>query len=687
MGHIKLDELSTSLKEYIANLGLTEEQVNELIQNVTGDMSTLQTTEKTVAGAINELFQNANNGKELIADAIGEPLNSSDTFSAMSNGINNLKSQFKTALMNNGVSVESADKFKQLIEKLASLADSEGKGIKIAEGDLSNATTVTNTKIFEVTNLGFTPSIVIFINTNTLNGNTNSCMVYTSTYSYSGYRNSSKYYSSVTDGFSDPGDGYYHAGIYILENGFEIRTDNIEVQSINKWYAIGVGEEDTTLLDSLKSILEDEGVIVTEEDDMASLIVKTDNEFDNKNNLLANNKQALVDALVSKGIDCTIDNTWEELFNFIKLFKDYLNVNVIASSILCGSQHTFILKANGDLWATGDNSSGQLGLSATTGTSVKSFKKVNVDNVKQVICGDNFSYILKKDGTVWACGNNYYGQLGLGYNSSSNDIYFFKNIDITDVQQIACGGSHTMILKTDGTLWATGYNNYGQLGLGDTDTRKLFTKVDITDVAQVACGYNHTLVLKTDGTLWATGRNSNGQLGLDTTDGSKTIFNKVTTNAANIQQIFCGGNGSFILKTDGTAWSCGYNDVGQLGLGSSKISTYVFTKCTVTAGYNSNVTSIACGPLHTLMIKDNKVFACGSNSCGELGVGDTNDRNSFVMSTSLSETAAHISVGAGQSIAIDTEGNVYSCGDNTSGELGIGSSSSIQITFTKCGTI
>ena len=84
----------------------------------------------------NELFQSANNGKELIANAIGEPVSAEDTFNAMSDDINGLLSTFKTNMMNNGVTVNGSDKFKQLIDKIATLADSEGKGIQHASGQI-----------------------------------------------------------------------------------------------------------------------------------------------------------------------------------------------------------------------------------------------------------------------------------------------------------------------------------------------------------------------------------------------------------------------------------------------------------------------------------------------------------------------------------------------------------------------
>ena len=314
MAKITIEELSESLKEYLNDLGLTEAQVQELIDKTVeeniGDVNNLETeaktvvpainevkdaidnkdlsdyqtiedndlltTNKTIVGAVNELFQSANNGKELIANAIGEPLSSEDTFGAMSNDINGLLSTFKTNMMNSGITVNNGDKFKQLIDKIATLADNEGKGIQFASGSV----TLDGSRIFQITDLGFTPSFVVYMTENDV-GNRNSCLVYTSDYCYEGYRDSDES-SNVFEGiFTDPGDGYYHSGIYILKNGFEVREPKT-IYEKNLWFAIGVGEEDTTLRDSLADILENKGVDVTEEDDMASLISKVTTLADSK---------------------------------------------------------------------------------------------------------------------------------------------------------------------------------------------------------------------------------------------------------------------------------------------------------------------------------------------------------------------------------------------------------------------
>ena len=96
------------------------------------------------------------------------------------------------------------------------------------------------------------------------------------------------------------------------------------------------------------------------------------------------------------------------------------------------------------------------------------------DDVKQVACGYDHTVIIKNDGSVWACGDNNNGELGLG---NTTDRTTFIKVNINDVKQIACGHYHTIILKNDGTVWTCGDNEYGQLGLGNTSTKTSFTYV------------------------------------------------------------------------------------------------------------------------------------------------------------------------------------------------------------------
>jgi hypothetical protein len=246
------------------------EGVNDKI----GNLDSLETDAKgNMVQAINELVEKLDNsaeienGKELIANAVGEPLTAEESFDEMSNDINGLLSTFKTNMMNNGITVESGDKFKALIDKIATLADSEGKGIQFAEGTQTFTYNIQAGRVLTVnTNLNFTPTHVFatftpfsigsltyrnYIMSNIFNFSTGQ------TYANRAWISevTSKYFKiSTTDGD---------------DNNTYITYD--EDATIN-WWAIGVGEEDTTLRDSLASILENKGVDVTEEDDMATLI-------------------------------------------------------------------------------------------------------------------------------------------------------------------------------------------------------------------------------------------------------------------------------------------------------------------------------------------------------------------------------------------------------------------------------
>ena len=86
------------------------------------------------------------------------------------------------------------------------------------------------------------------------------------------------------------------------------------------------------------------------------------------------------------------------------------------------------------------------------------------------------SLILKNDGTLWGCGQNAYGQLGLG-DATNRKTFTETTTNVDDVKSIYCGRNHTFMLKNDGTLWGCGSNTYGQLGLGDKTNRTTFTEI------------------------------------------------------------------------------------------------------------------------------------------------------------------------------------------------------------------
>ena len=272
--------LINNLKDQVGNIDFSE------VETKIGKLPSLQTNAKgSLVDAVNELFQSANNGKELIADAIGEPLVSTDTFSAMSTGINGLLSTFKTNMMNNGVSVEGTDKFKQLIDKLATLSDSEGKGIKYTkltgQWEIQSNKSTGKKTIKIPLGLDFTPSVIIcyfptyaaygfgggsyFYNNS---GQKNVVITNSTPYINAQNSNSKMEITSISSESISVSNGFYTPD---NENYYFLGGTCTEI------YAIGVGEEDTTLEDTLRDILKNKGIEVTPEDDLASLITKVGN--------------------------------------------------------------------------------------------------------------------------------------------------------------------------------------------------------------------------------------------------------------------------------------------------------------------------------------------------------------------------------------------------------------------------
>ena len=272
------------------------DKIDSAIQEVKGKIDGLELVASnvkmangtTVEDTINELFQSANNGKELIANAIGEPISKEDTFNTMSTDINSLLSEFKANMMNNGVTVESGDKFKVLIDKIATLANSGAKGVRFAEGTVNksfnSSTTYGKTYSFKVsTNLDFVPNIIL-VQTGNIISNPSSSV------GAKGIWQNSLVSNLNTSTLNYYGD--YQALIPVLKiNIKDITKDSFIIDvptcsayiscNFTKYYAIGVGEEDNTLRDSLASILQGAGVDTTG-DDMATLITKVETLINSK---------------------------------------------------------------------------------------------------------------------------------------------------------------------------------------------------------------------------------------------------------------------------------------------------------------------------------------------------------------------------------------------------------------------
>jgi alpha-tubulin suppressor-like RCC1 family protein len=230
-----------------------------------------------------------------------------------------------------------------------------------------------------------------------------------------------------------------------------------------------------------------------------------------------------------------------------------------------GGYHTAAIKTDGTLWTWGSNFFRQLGDNTSVNRSTPVTTFAGGTNWKQVACGSNHTAAIKTDGTLWTWGWNLFGQLGDNTTTDrSTPVTIFAGG--TNWKQVSGGSLHTAAIKTDGTLWTWGNNSNGQLGDNTTIRRStpITTFAGGTNWKQVAGGSDHTAAIKTDGTLWTWGSNDFGRLGTNTTTLRST---PVTTFAGgtNWKQVAAGDAVTSGIKTDGTLWVWGANNNGRLG--------------------------------------------------------------------------------------------------------------------------
>jgi alpha-tubulin suppressor-like RCC1 family protein len=291
---------------------------------------------------------------------------------------------------------------------------------------------------------------------------------------------------------------------------------------------------------------------------------------------------------------------------------------VVTGQVTAGNDHAVALKADGTVWAWGANVYGQLGDGTTTDRS-SPVQVSSLSGIVAVDAGAIHSIALKGDGTVWVWGANAHGQLGNGTTSWAATSTPQQVSGLSDVTAIAAGRYHNLAVKSDGTVWAWGYNGTGQVGDGTTTTpRTSAAQVgSLTGVVAVAGGYSHSLALKSDGTVWAWGDNQGGQLGNGSTTASTT---PVPCGAlTGVSRIRAGDGHSLALKTDGlssgTLWAWGSNQFGQLGDGTT-------TSRNQPALTLSNVYAIAGAANNSYAVRtDGSVWAFGQNNSGSLGDG------------------------------------------------------------------
>jgi len=338
-----------------------------------------------------------------------------------------------------------------------------------------------------------------------------------------------------------------------------------------------------------------------------------------------------------------------------------------------GSHHTVAFKSDGTLWAWGLNADGQLGDGTTTDRYFP--VQVGVEHIwiPAAAGGDSYSLVYKSDGTLWAWGSNGYGQLGDGSLADSySPVYIWTT---TGWGAVSMGTYHAAGLKDNGTLWIWGSNEEGQLGRTATEicnSQPCLTAPgwvdpdnDWSSISDGAGGH-HTMVLKSDGTLWIWGRNVTGQIGDGTTIQRGFPLQTGTDN--NWVSIAAASHSSIAIKSDGSIWGWGANWHGQLGNGTF---SHIYTPARI--GTDNNWVTIASGHDHTVALKGNgTLWAWGDNEFGQLGDGTYGNDRTTPKQIGTGKDWVAIAAGFRHTVALQANGTLWTWGANFNGQLGDG---------------
>jgi alpha-tubulin suppressor-like RCC1 family protein len=298
-------------------------------------------------------------------------------------------------------------------------------------------------------------------------------------------------------------------------------------------------------------------------------------------------------------------------------------VNGLTSGVLqvaAGGGHALAITTGGILWAWGANEHGQLGDSTETARSTPVQVVTGQSGFRQVAAGFDHSLALKSDGTVWAWGGDNFGQLGIGVIASSRPTPV-EVPGLTGITRVAAGMWDSLALRSDGTVWAWGTS--GTLGNGSTVNSSVPVQVGISGVTAIAIGEDAAYAIRGSGvgsTLWAWGFNGSGDLG-DGTQAMHLTPEQVTgITAPGIAQVASGNQFVVALTTDGQVWGWGTDQFGELG--NAPTHNLVARPIQI-ASSGSGITQLSAGQIHVLALTSGGgVLAWGANSSGELGDGN-----------------------------------------------------------------
>ncbi len=335
----------------------------------------------------------------------------------------------------------------------------------------------------------------------------------------------------------------------------------------------------------------------------------------------------------------------------------------IVTQVEIGGYNSAVITENGDLYSWGNNWWGVLG-NGTADHNICLIPTKIMSNVKLVSLGETHSAAITENGDLYTWGRNDYGQLGNGTTTAQSEANPIPIKIMSNVKSVSLGSWHGAAITENGDLYTWGYNSYGQLGNGTTESSSTPIKI-MSNVKSVSLGSVHSAAITENGDLYTWGSNWDGELGNGTTEYICSIPTKIMSN---VKSVSLGEDHSAAITKNGDLYTWGDNELGQLGNGTT---TDVFTSNPTPIKIMSNIKAVSLGKSASAAVtKNGDLYTWGSNSCGKLGNGTTED--SYIPIKIMSNVKS-VSLGWwSHSAAITQNGDLYSWGYNSSGQLGNG---------------
>ena len=341
---------------------------------------------------------------------------------------------------------------------------------------------------------------------------------------------------------------------------------------------------------------------------------------------------------------------------------------MITGALAAGYGHSAALKPNGELWTWGADIFGELGNGAS-GTALSPAQVLS--SIAAMSAGDRHMLAAKTDGTLWSWGYQQFGRLGNGSSSSASQHTPTQVSGFTNAMAVSAGHQHSLVLKSDGSVWSFGSNGYGQLGDGSTTDRSTPVQVvGLTGVIAIAAGHDASYALQTDGAgggiVWAWGHNNYGQLGDGSTLSRSTPVR--VTNLPSVTALSASFNGEFAiaLAANGQIWAWGLNTSGQVGNGSTPNGMTPAVVSTI-----STARIIGAGAEYALAIEANALAWGWGLATSAAAISDRTTGDARVPERSNFSDMIGIAAGDVHTLTLKPDGGVAVAGAN-SGRYGNG---------------